>query len=76
MSRMESCIFVVRGKEINCKRFQNPDGSIGGWVADGAIVDPGAYVELDALVGPNSVVKLGDRILSGVLLFQNKFITL
>jgi len=36
--------------ERGARRHKNPDGTLGGWVADSALVEPTAYVERDALV--------------------------
>lgn len=49
---------------VPARRHRNPDGSVGGWVADTATVEPTAYVGADAKVYGNATV-LDDAVLSG-----------
>lgn len=49
---------------VAAHRHVNPDGSIGGWVADSAVVGNGVYIGPDARVSGISVI-LGEVQLSG-----------
>lgn len=44
------------GSEIPAHRHKNPDGSLGGWVAATAVVDPTSVIDETAFVWPNAVV--------------------
>ncbi len=52
------------GRNVDAARHKNPDGSLGGWVANTATVDDGAYVEAGAIVPPGTHVKKGERIVA------------
>jgi len=41
---------------VPAHRHKNPDGTVGGWVADTATVAPTAFIGLDALVYGNARV--------------------
>ena len=47
------------GTKVAGVRWKNPDGSIGGWVAETAKIDPTATVEFTAFVGPGVTVGPG-----------------
>ena len=53
------------GRREKATRRQNPDGTIGGWVAASAVVHETAIVEVDAVVEPGVVVEAGRRIKNG-----------
>lgn len=44
------------GSQVSGIRWKNPDGSIGGWVAQTAKIHPTATIEFNALVGPDAIV--------------------
>ena len=48
------------GEVVSAHRHVNPDGSVGGWVADTATVGAGAYVEPGALVLPGTIIPPGE----------------
>lgn len=53
-------IFVMsNGERVEAHRHRNPDGTIGGWVADNAKVSVHALVETGAIVGPRARVRAG-----------------
>jgi UDP-3-O-[3-hydroxymyristoyl] glucosamine N-acyltransferase len=68
MSRRESYTFVVDGDEVAAKRWNNPDGSVGGWVAATAKIDSSATIEFDAVVEPKAVVGPNVRVKSGTVI--------
>lgn len=55
------------GRRIKAKRRTNPDGSVGGWVAETAQVHPTAFVDLDALVEPGAVVGENEHLAAGAV---------
>lgn len=62
------------GTRIKARRRKNPDGSIGGWVADNAVVGPNAIVEPGAVVEPRAVVPSGLTVRSGkIVQFSTTF---
>lgn len=56
MSKENQTLFDFQDGDgpVPAHRHTNPDGSVGGWVADTAYVDPTAYVSPYALVGRNA----------------------
>ena len=66
MAAAQSFTFVdPRGRRERAARRQNPDGSVGGWVARSATVHPTATIHVDAIVGPGSVVGAGEYVRRG-----------
>ena len=62
----------VRGNIVAGHRYQNLDGSIGGWVADTAGVHWTATIRDGGLVGPGAVVGPREIVLSGEFKCQEK----
>jgi hypothetical protein len=61
MRATHTCTFhEPDGSRVSAVRWTNPDGSVGGWVAQSAKIDPTAIVEFNAFVGPKQVVKAGE----------------
>lgn len=61
MPHRQECTFhLPDGSKVSGVRWQNPDGSAGGWVAETAQVHPTAIVEFNVMVGPNVVIKPGE----------------
>ncbi|MFB9984940.1 hypothetical protein ACFSQQ_39850 [Mesorhizobium kowhaii] len=57
--------FVLRnGRKVAARRYVNPDGTIGGLVAETAVVESGAVIEVGAVVGPGARVSKGIRVKS------------
>jgi hypothetical protein len=56
------------GQEVALRRRQNPDGSIGGLVADNAEVPPGLYVPFNSMVAPGACVAAGEVIPEAVII--------
>jgi UDP-3-O-[3-hydroxymyristoyl] glucosamine N-acyltransferase len=59
MAYTDTHTFVFKGSDgssVSAHIHSNPDGSVGGWVADDAIIDPTAVVEVDAVVGPRATI--------------------
>lgn len=50
------------GTSVLGHRFINPDGNVGGWVADDAVVEEGAYIEVGAVVFPKSHIRAGEHV--------------
>lgn len=71
MSRRESYSFVVGDDIVAAKRWKNPDGSVGGWVADTAKIDSSATIEFDAVVEPEAVVGPNVRVKNGTVIGFN-----
>jgi hypothetical protein len=65
------------GHEVPAHRHINPDGSVGGWVADTAYVAPTAYIGPDAevydeaRVGGNARVTDGAEVCDHAVVFDN-----
>ena len=55
------------GRAVGAQRHVNPDGSVGGWVAENAAVDPTAVIESGALVMPHAKVGAGVRVENGMI---------
>ena len=53
-------------KEVPARRHSNPSGTVGGWVADSAHVDSGAYVDWDAEVSGHAHVFDGAQVYGDV----------
>jgi UDP-3-O-[3-hydroxymyristoyl] glucosamine N-acyltransferase len=53
------------GMRESATRHRNPDGSVGGWVAKSARIDPTAVIEPDAVVGPDAIIEKGQVIRNG-----------
>lgn len=54
-----------KGRRIKAKRRANPDGSVGGWVAENADVHPSAIIDVDALVEPGVHVGENEHLAAG-----------
>jgi len=70
MSRQQESTytFVLEdGAEEAAARWKNPDGSVGGWVAESAQVAKSATIEVDAVVGPNVVIRPKQIVRNGTL---------
>lgn len=48
------------GSKVEGVRWQNPDGSVGGWVAKTAIIDKTATIDFMAIVGPGVTIGPGE----------------
>lgn len=65
MAYRHECTFQLPdGSSVTGTRWKNPDGSVGGWVAKTAKVDPSATIEFNAMVGPDVVVEQGEIVQS------------
>lgn len=68
MSASHAFTFVdPRGRKEKGVRRRNPDGSIGGWVAQSAKVHPTAFVQVDAIVEPKAVVSENAVVKTGTI---------
>ncbi|MDR3548527.1 MAG: hypothetical protein P4M11_09735 [Candidatus Pacebacteria bacterium] len=65
MSSSSFVFYLEDGTRVPAHRRKNPDGTVGGWVADTAIVDAMAIVEVDAIVRPGAIVGIGAVIRNG-----------
>lgn len=60
MTEHQAFTFVSRdGEGVAARRHQNPDGTLGGWVAVTATVPKNAHVAPGAIVGPGEIVPEG-----------------
>jgi len=60
--------------EVPAHRHVNPDGSLGGWVADTAYVDPTSYVMWSAKVYDDARVLENSEISTGSKVCGNNFV--
>jgi UDP-3-O-[3-hydroxymyristoyl] glucosamine N-acyltransferase len=66
MAAASSFTFVDQdGRETPAHRRENPDGTVGGWIAATANIHPTAIVEPDAIVEPGADVGAHQRIKNG-----------
>ena len=65
LSKSSFAFVDSRGNKVEASRHINPDGNLGGWVANNAKVGPGVVVEPGAFIEPRAVVKPGLRIKRG-----------
>ncbi len=65
----QTLVFVNRatGDSTQSQRHQNPDGSLGGFVALTAVVDETATVETDAFVEPGAQVLPNATVRTGTI---------
>ncbi|MEP3998920.1 MAG: hypothetical protein ABJM12_00845, partial [Ekhidna sp.] len=55
MKSLAQFTFVTdSGHEVAAHRWKNPDGSVGGWVAETATIGKDSIVEIDAIVFPDA----------------------
>lgn len=67
----ESCVFKdERGATVVGYRHLNPDGEIGGWVAQTARVGRNVFVHRSASVGPGVVLEDNERVEAGTLVYS------
>lgn len=59
------------GKVVSAHRHVNPDGSVGGWVAETAIIGEGVYIEPGASVEPGVVIEPGAYVYAKKPLFSD-----
>lgn len=72
MSSSAEFTFVDSNNEREqAHRRKNPDGSVGGWVAESAQVHPTAIVEIDAIVEPGAIVEEGVTVLNGAVVLAD-----
>jgi len=53
------------GRRVKATRRANPDGSVGGWVAENAEVHPSAIIDVDAIVEPGAIVGENEHLAAG-----------
>jgi UDP-3-O-[3-hydroxymyristoyl] glucosamine N-acyltransferase len=56
---------------VGSYRYVNPDGTMGGVVAETAEVEPGAYIHVDAIVGPGGKVSAGEVVPKGAYIDED-----
>ncbi|WP_157738856.1 hypothetical protein [Labrenzia sp. VG12] len=69
---VEFTFHTTAGEIVRGHRFINPDDTVGGWVADSAVIAPGSFVELDAIVGPSAEVGPGRIVRNGTFLQEGE----
>jgi carbonic anhydrase/acetyltransferase-like protein (isoleucine patch superfamily) len=66
MTFKHTCTFVYPGGvKVTAHRWKNPDGTLGGFVADNAQVHSTATVELGGMVAPLAIVAPGQIVKQG-----------
>ena len=64
----QTCTFTDNlGQKIPGKRWRNPDGSLGGWVANTAEIAPSAIIEPGAMVCPGVSIGEGFVVKAGAI---------